>query len=146
MSRCSVKNSDKRLKNLKPWKPGQSGNPKGRPSKDECLTSLLKEEITKVHPSDKHGRTWKQLIVIATMKLAIKGNSTALREVWERMDGKLPVLADYNFKLQTEECVEKLQEIFSTPVEGEVKHYDDEQLLRVSKEVKKELKRRKNGK
>ncbi len=88
MPKQSLKNKDKRLKNLKPWKPGQSGNPKGRPPKLISFTSLLKEEITRVNQEDKEKRTWAQLIVIATMKLAIKGNAAALREVWERIDGK----------------------------------------------------------
>lgn len=88
MPKRSLKNRDKRLKNLKPWKPGQSGNPKGRPRKNVCLTSLLKEEIKKANPQDKKKRTWAELIVIATMKLAIKGNPAALREVWDRIDGK----------------------------------------------------------
>ena len=29
--------------NLIPWQPGQSGNPAGRPKKENCLTSILKE-------------------------------------------------------------------------------------------------------
>ena len=72
------------------WKKGQSGNPKGRPVKGECLTSLLKDEIEKICPDDKDGKTWKELIVIATMRLAIEGNKAALKEVWERIDGKIP--------------------------------------------------------
>src|SRR5262249_2297212 len=68
---------------------GQSGNPKGRPPKHECLTSLLKEELEKVSSADKDGRTWKELIVLATLKLAMKGNAAALREVWDRVDGKV---------------------------------------------------------
>ena len=71
------------------WKPGQSGNPDGRPPKRECLTSLLKEEIEKVNPEDTEGRTWKELLVLATMQLALKGNRGALKEVWERVDGKV---------------------------------------------------------
>ena len=81
------KNSGK--SNLKPWKKGQSGNPKGRPKKADCLTSLLKEEIEKVDPEDKDGRTHMEMIVDATMRLAKNGNATALKEIWERMDGKV---------------------------------------------------------
>jgi len=66
--------------------PGQSGNPKGRPPKHECLTSLLKEELEKVSSADKDGRTWKELIVLATLKLAMKGNAAALREVCASSD------------------------------------------------------------
>ena len=76
--------------NLKLWKPGQSGNPAGRPRKADCLTSLLKDEIEKVSPTDEAGRTWKELVVLATIQLAIKGHPVALREVWERLDGKMP--------------------------------------------------------
>uniref|UniRef100_A0A6M3JXB4 DUF5681 domain-containing protein n=1 Tax=viral metagenome TaxID=1070528 RepID=A0A6M3JXB4_9ZZZZ len=72
------------------WGKGQSGNPKGRPVKGDCLTSLLKDEIEKICPDDKDGKTWKELIVIATMRLAIEGNKAALKEVWERVDGKVP--------------------------------------------------------
>ncbi len=70
------------------WKKGESGNPKGRPKKQDSLTSLLKEEITKICPADREKRTWKELIVRATLQLAMKGNATALKEVWERLDGK----------------------------------------------------------
>ena len=49
----------------------------------------MKEEIEKINPRDKEKRTWKELIVIATLKLAMKGNAAALREVWERVDGKV---------------------------------------------------------
>jgi hypothetical protein len=73
------------------WKPGESGNPKGRPRKPKCLTSLLKEELTKVNPEDPEGRTWIELIVLATLRLAMKGNKTALKEVWDRVDGKVVV-------------------------------------------------------
>lgn len=86
------KNREKIGRNCPPkhaqWKQGQSGNLNGRPPKHECFTSLLKEEIEKVDPEDKEGRTWKEIIVIATLKLAIKGNATALKEVWDRVDGK----------------------------------------------------------
>src|SRR5262245_64755542 len=68
---------------------GQSGNPKGRPPKHECLTSLLKAELETVNPGDKERRTWMELVVAATLRLAIKGNAAALREVWDRVDGKV---------------------------------------------------------
>ena len=71
------------------WKKGVSGNPRGRPKKKESLTSLLKEEIKKICPADREKRTWKELIVRATLQLAMKGNATALKEVWERLDGKI---------------------------------------------------------
>ncbi len=71
------------------WKKGTSGNPRGRPKKQDCLTRLLREEIQKICPADREKRTWKLLIVRATLQLAMKGNATALKEVWERLDGKV---------------------------------------------------------
>ena len=88
MPKGPVHNSDKRLKNLRPWKPGQSGNSKGRPRKDVCLTSLLQKEIKQTNPQDKKQRTWAELLVLATIKLAIRGNQAALKEIWLRIDGK----------------------------------------------------------
>ena len=71
------------------WKKGTSGNPRGRPKKQDCLTQLLRDEIQKICPADREKRTWKQLIVFATLQLAMKGNAAALKEVWERLDGKV---------------------------------------------------------
>src|SRR5262245_40161853 len=48
--------------------------------------SNLKEELEKTSPADKEGRTWKELIVLATLKLAMKGNAAALREVCASSD------------------------------------------------------------
>jgi hypothetical protein len=70
------------------WKPGQSGNPSGRP-KGSGLLGTLRKTIEKTCPADKKKRTWKELVVMATIQHAIKGNPAALREVWERLEGKL---------------------------------------------------------
>ena len=71
------------------WKKGTSGNARGRPKKQDCLTNLLREEMERICPADREKRTWKQLIVFATLQLAMKGNPAALKEVWERLDGKV---------------------------------------------------------
>ncbi|MCH7805098.1 MAG: hypothetical protein IH937_13590 [Acidobacteria bacterium] len=85
-----------KVTNLKSWKKGQSGNLKGRPKKADCLTTLMREELEKVDPKDKEKRTHKELVVIATIELAKEGNSTALKEVWERMDGKVKEKLEIN--------------------------------------------------
>lgn len=86
-------NNDKKKQPLPPaehrWKKGVSGNPRGRPKKQDNLTSLLKDEIAKICPADREKRTWKELIVRATLQLALKGNATALKEIWERLDSKV---------------------------------------------------------
>ena len=96
--KTAKKAPDKQLKNKsnlrvvsKPtqWKPGQSGNPAGRPRKEDCLTSLMRKEIEKIDPEDQQKRTHKETLVLATLKLAKSGNAAALRECWERLDGKI---------------------------------------------------------
>ena len=62
--------------------PGSVANPKGRPPKDCSLTSLLKEEIDKVPPDEKQGRTWRQLLVGAWLSGAMK-NPVLLKELLE---------------------------------------------------------------
>ena len=82
--------ADKQRRNRgRPWKPGESGNPRGRPPKQESLTSLLKEELDRISPEDTEGRTWRELIVLATLRLACQGNRAALQEIWNRSDGKV---------------------------------------------------------
>lgn len=63
-------------------------NPNGRPKKDVSLTSLLKEEIVKIPPSEKHGRTWRQLLVLAWLTGAMK-NPMLLKELLDRIEGKV---------------------------------------------------------
>jgi hypothetical protein len=58
------------------------------PKKQDSLTTLLQEEIAKICPADREKRTWKELVVRATLQLAMKGNATALKEIWARLDGK----------------------------------------------------------
>ena len=71
------------------WKKGVSGNPRGRPKKQESLSSQLNKQIKKICPADRQKRTYEELMVLATLQLAIKGNATALKEVWDRLDGKV---------------------------------------------------------
>jgi hypothetical protein len=66
------------------WKPGQSGNPKGRPPRWLCLTSLVLDKL-----EANNGEKAKELAE-AAIKQAIDGNSSALKEIWERIDGKVP--------------------------------------------------------
>jgi len=83
-------NSRKNSRNLRPksWKPGQSGNPKGRPPKKECLTSLLKEALENQCPTDKKKRTWAEVLTDQLLIKAAKGDMVAQRLVWEYVEGK----------------------------------------------------------
>jgi hypothetical protein len=84
------------LRNLRKWKPGQSGNPKGSVKNEHSLTALLRKELETICPADQKGRSWKELIVEAMMRLAIKGNSTAINTVFERIEGKVKDEVDHS--------------------------------------------------
>src|SRR5690348_7529875 len=80
----------------KQWEKGKSGNPRGRPRKIQSLTSLFKQELEKRCPSDSQGRTWKELIALAIVQQAMKGNTQLLREFWDRIAGRAnqPAMTD----------------------------------------------------
>jgi hypothetical protein len=84
------------LKNLKPVQKGEVRNPKGRPRKEYCLTSMIKSELDKIPPGEKQGRTWMELIVLAILKSVLKGNPAVIKEVWERLEGKVSQPLEHN--------------------------------------------------
>ena len=76
--------------NFRPYlfKPGQSGNPGGRP-KRKPLTEEL-EKILQSTGRDPQQRTYARRLVESAVKRAIKKSDFALKEVWERTEGKVP--------------------------------------------------------
>jgi hypothetical protein len=58
------------------WKPGQSGNPNGRPKKENCLTDILK---SKVDAEDLAERL---------INAANNGDMIAMKYIYDRIDGR----------------------------------------------------------
>jgi hypothetical protein len=81
----------------KRWKKGISGNPRGRPKKEDCLTDELRQLSAEICAADPKRRTWGKLLAYATMQLAVKGHPVALRETWERLEGKVPQPEQHSF-------------------------------------------------
>lgn len=71
-----------------PWVKGQSGNPKGRPPKAVCLTSILQDYLAE-HSDDPRaqGKTRAELLAMALWSQAMKGNGVAIKEIFQRIDG-----------------------------------------------------------
>ena len=70
------------------WEKGKSGNPKGRPKKEYCLTDILKEQgnIEDVEtPQCMISR--KQAIAKKLWALAMSGDISALKYLYDRIDG-----------------------------------------------------------
>lgn len=74
-----------RNENLKPFKPGESGNPKGRPKKLPALDDLLADVLG----DDGSGKSEAKAILEALHKRAIKGDVRAAEVLLERAYGKV---------------------------------------------------------
>ncbi len=76
--------------NLKPFKPGVSGNPAGRPKKEYCLTDILKEQGNIKDEIDTMGNliTRKQAVARKLWAMATAGDVVALKYLYDRLDGK----------------------------------------------------------
>lgn len=92
------KNSDskaKRLKNLKPFAKGQSGNPNGRPEGTRNRSTVLKEllatlsDFTNPVTLRKETADLETQIMIALIARARRGDVTAIREILDTVYGKV---------------------------------------------------------
>ena len=75
-----------RPENLKPWKPGQSGNPGGRPRRNPLtdeLTQLLEQDAPNAQ-----GKSWALVIAEALLQKARKGDVRAFSVLANRIEGK----------------------------------------------------------
>src|SRR5437867_7249017 len=71
----------------KKYKPGQSGNPGGRPKKTK-LTEAYRQLLEELVPGDPEGRTYAQLIALSMAQSAMKGRADCAREIGDRTEGR----------------------------------------------------------
>ena len=70
------------------WKPGKSGNPKGRPPSVKLIPELLRE-IAK-EPGTSDGKQTKiEVVLRMVFKYAIAGKPWAVQFIADRMEGKV---------------------------------------------------------
>lgn len=68
------------------YKPGQSGNPKGRPKKEWTWSGVLKEIAERKDVKTK--KQYKTLAGEALFREVLKGNIAAIKEFGDRLEGK----------------------------------------------------------
>jgi hypothetical protein len=75
-----------------PWKPGQSGNPHGRPPKPRLLSQEQHNLLAEIIPlGEKHaGRTRAYALVFKDYELAMSGDQDSMERIWNRHEGKVP--------------------------------------------------------
>jgi hypothetical protein len=71
----------------RPFEPGTSGNPNGRPKAEVCLTALLRAALAE---RDVEGKRTKARALIDSLVLqACEGNVRAIQAIFDRIDGLL---------------------------------------------------------
>ena len=93
------KNRDKRLDNLQPFQPGESGNPNGRPPGSISLRERIKRHLRE-KPED------ADAVIDALFSEAKGGSHQHINTLIENVDGKVP-----DEKLITVPFVSRLPEI-----------------------------------
>lgn len=79
-------NSQKNLEKGQ-FKKGEVSNPGGRPPKEFCITSILREQLGEPCPYAP-GKTWAEWIARRALELAGE-NPTYYRELLDRVEGKV---------------------------------------------------------
>ena len=77
--------------NLKPWKPGQSGNPAGK-ARGRSVTSRLRDLLDAVELGGKpipNGKQVADLLAEVIVKNALKGDHRFVATVLDRAEGKV---------------------------------------------------------
>ena len=104
VQRVDKQSSYNRIDNLKGkgWKPGESGNPNGRPKKGEAWADVANEllnskeiDITMKMADGKVKRlslesdkSFRHAVIVGMIKEAMNGNVQAARELADRTEGK----------------------------------------------------------
>ncbi len=87
------------------WQPGQTGNPKGRPKGAQSITTVLKKIIEKkmdtIDPvtKNKDRKKIKEIIALALVGKALKGDVKAIEEILDRLEGKVTQKVEADFPL-----------------------------------------------
>ena len=88
------------MKTKTSFKKGESGNPKGRPRKDESLSDILRVQLNKRIAGGESKKLAKEAIVEAMIRLAVNGDLTAARMIMDRTEGTPKQTADINTQIE----------------------------------------------
>ena len=83
------------------FKPGESGNKKGRPKKGEAFTDIIR----KIGETKKNNKTRKERIIEKAYSMAEEGDIRAIQFLVERLDGK-PIQTNLVAEVDSDELVE----------------------------------------
>jgi hypothetical protein len=95
------------------WKPGQSGNPKGRPKKGSTWAEILRDVAERIVPNSDE-KTFKEVVAVRLFSEAVEGNVSAMKVIFNRMDGppKIPLENPSESAEDAEAIAQLLQEMY----------------------------------
>lgn len=96
--RKSSEGRARRQANLKPFPPGVSGNPAGRP-KSITLSEAYRRQLAQTVPKDPEGRTYAEVIAALMCQRATQGDVAAAKEIADRVEGKARQALDVDMKV-----------------------------------------------
>ncbi len=70
------------------WKPGQSGNPKGRPTKGKAISEEMRRLLQGQAPGTK--QTNLAVLVAKLVEMALAGQLDAIKYICDRLEGRPP--------------------------------------------------------
>jgi hypothetical protein len=112
------KPTEKALSNLKPWKPGQSGNISGRPKRLPISDALRRLADRKFNEKTKKRRiknaTFADIAAHEQFLRAINGDTRALTEIREAIEGKATQRIELAPDLETVEAL-SIEIVFKRP-------------------------------
>lgn len=73
----------------KRWKPGQSGNPAGRPPNRKYLSEIARELLEEIPKGELEGRNADILVVLALIRKALSGDTRAIEMLHDWTEGKV---------------------------------------------------------
>ena len=87
-SKNTEKSRDKRIDNLKPFKKGKSGNPKGRSKGQRNYATIYREALIKIaEVNNKTPEEIETMMEEAGIKNALKGNFQFWKDIRDRIHG-----------------------------------------------------------
>lgn len=97
------------------FKPGYSGNLAGRPKNEDSPTYWLKKFLSEIDPKTVDGKRRIEQIAERLAVEAFKGESWAMKEVFDRLDGKAPHTIKHSGEIQTgaSEVAQALRDILN---------------------------------
>ena len=95
------------------WKPGVSGNPNGRPKKEDTYSDILRRVMDEIDPDTE--LTYKERLALALRELAITEKYfPAMREIQDRLVGKPQQSLEVTGNIQFPEVVGFYPEDYDT--------------------------------